>query len=173
MVLDADQARLQKSSEGLCAAEITRLIAGVVESNPRASQMKTGTWESTEEPFMGKPKDITPNVIRHDFAPQQFREQIDAVHRLIGRYLGLTLEEFKIGFMRDSRSGDEVAIWCRIATVWYDYHDHFLGGVRLPDDQEEKLVAALIAIVAGEKDIHSLPVAAAVGARLLACYEGR
>lgn len=116
--------------------------------------------------------EIKPGRIRHESSPQEFQKQIEAVHRLIGRFLGLTLEEFKIGFMRDSRPEDEVVIWCRIATAWYEFHDKFLDGDRLPDDQEEKIVAALIAISAGEEDMHSLPVAAEVGARLLACYLG-
>ena len=102
----------------------------------------------------------------------EFREQIEAVYRLIGRYLGPTLEGFRIGVMLDSCPDDEVAIWCRIAAAWYEYHDRFLDGDRLPDDQEEKIVAALIVISAGEEDVQSLPVAAEVGARLLACYEG-
>ena len=117
--------------------------------------------------------EIKPGVIRHESSSQEFREQIEAVYRLIGRYLGQTLEEFKIGFMRGSLPQDEVAIWCRIATAWYEYHDKFLDGDRLPDDQEEQIVAALIAISAGEEDMQSLPVSAEVGARLLACYLGR
>lgn len=117
--------------------------------------------------------EIKPGVIRHESSSQEFREQIEAVYRLIGHYLGLTLEEFKIGFMRDSLPQDEVAIWCRIATAWYEYHDKFLDGDRLPDDQEEKLVAALVAISAGEDDMESLPVSAEVGARLSACCLGR
>ena len=117
--------------------------------------------------------EIKPGVIRHESSSQEFREQIEAVYRLIGRYLGLTLEEFKIGFMRGSLPEDEVAIWCRIAAAWYEYHDKFLDGDRLPDDQEEQIVAALIAISAGEEDMQSLPVSAEVGARLLACYLGR
>ena len=117
--------------------------------------------------------EIKPGVIRHESSSQEFREQIEAVYRLIGRYLGLTLEEFKIGFMRGSLPEDEVAIWCRIAAAWYEYHDKFLDGDRLPDDQEEQIVAALIAISAGKDDMESLPVSAEVGARLLACCLGR
>lgn len=117
--------------------------------------------------------EIEPGRFRRESSPQEFREQIEAVHRLIGRYLGLTLEEFNIGFMRDSCPEDEVVIWCRIATVWYEYHDRFLDGDRLPDDQEEQIVAALIAISAGEEDMQNLPVSPEVGARLLACCLGR
>ena len=117
-----------------------------------------------------KVNEIKRGAIRHEPLPDKFREQIEAVYRLIGRYLGQTLEEFKNVFMRDSHLEDEVANWCRIATAWYEYHEKFLDGDRLPDDHEEKIVAALIAISAGEKvNLQNLPVAAEVGARLLAC----
>lgn len=128
---------------------------------------------------MGKPKtkkptpnEIQSGAIQRESPPPEFLEQIEAAYRLIGRYLGQTFEEFKDGVLRDSVTEDEVATWCRIATAWYEYHDQFLDGDRLPDDQEEKIVAALIAISAGEEDTHSLPVPAQVGIRLLACYDG-
>jgi hypothetical protein len=126
---------------------------------------------------MGKPKpkkattnDIQSGGIQRESPPQEFREQIEAVYRLIGRYLGRTLKEFQVGCLSDSRPENEVAIWCRIATAWYDYHNRYLDGNRLPDDQEEKIVAALIAISAGDEDVQCLPVEAAVGVRLLAGY---
>jgi hypothetical protein len=113
-----------------------------------------------------------PGAIRYESSPEAFREQIEAVYRLIERYLGQTLDEFKMSFTRNSGPEYEIAIWCKIATAWYEYHDRFLDGDRLADDQEEKIVAALIAIRVGEEDVNSLAVAAEVGARLLRCYEG-
>jgi hypothetical protein len=156
---------------------MTRFSFGLLKSGAELHEvwaLQINGGARMDEPRMdkGKANDIKPGAIRHETSPPEFREQTEAVHRLIGRYLGQTLEEFKIGFMRDSRPEGEVAIWCRIATAWYEYHDRFLGGDRLPDDQEEKIVAALIAISAGEEDVHSLPVAAEVGARLLTYYEG-
>jgi hypothetical protein len=134
---------------------------------------------SMEESIMGKPKpkkattnEIQSGALQRESPPPEFLEQIEAVYRLIGRYLGQTLEEFKIGFMRDSRPEDEVAMWCKIATAWCEYHDRFLDGDRLSDDQEKRIVAALVAISAGEEDVHCLPVAAEVGAQLLAGYDG-
>ena len=47
-----------------------------------------------------------------------------------------------------------------------------LDGHRLSDEQEERIVAALIAISAGEEDVQSLPVRPEIGARLLAWYLG-
>src|SRR5262245_1578845 len=135
---------------------------------------------SSEESVMDEPRvekvqinEIKPSAIQHESSTQLFRKQIEAVYRLIGGYLGLTLEEFKMGFRRDSNPEDEVAIWCRIATAWYEYHNRFLDGDLLPDEQEERIVASLIGISAGQEDMQSLPVAADVGARLVTCYLGR
>ena len=36
----------------------------------------------------------------------------------IGRYVGLTLEQFEIEFMRDMHPQKEVALWFRIAKAW-------------------------------------------------------
>jgi hypothetical protein len=116
---------------------------------------------------------IKPDAIGHKSSPQEFREQIEAVYRLIGHYLGQTLDEFQMGFERDSRPAYRVALWCRIASVWYEYHDRFLDGGLLSDDQEKKIVAALIAISAGQRDTQSLSVATEVGARLLTCFKKR
>ena len=118
----------------------------------------------------GKSNEINPGAIGHKSAPEEFRKEIEAVYRLIGRYVGQTLEEFKMGLMGDSCPEDEVAIWCKIAATWYAYHDKVLRGVRLPDDQEERIVAALVAISAGEDDMQSLPVGAVFGAQLQAYY---
>jgi hypothetical protein len=125
-----------------------------------------------DEPRMEKVQvnDIRPGCIPHESLSHDFREQIEAVYRLIGRYLRQTLEEFKIGFMRDSRPEDEVAIWCRIATAWYEYHDRLLGSDFLSDDQEKKIVAALIAISLG-REVERTGVSAEMGERLTACYE--
>jgi hypothetical protein len=118
----------------------------------------------------GKSNKSKPGSIPQESSPHDFREQIEAVYRLVGRYVGQTLEEFQMGLMGDSCPEDEVDIWCRIAATWYVYHDEILHGVRLPDDQEEKIVAALVAISAGEDDMQSLPIAAEVGTQLLAYY---
>ncbi len=116
-----------------------------------------------------RPHEAKPGSMRHEPCALEFDEQIEAVYRLIGRYLRQTLEEFKAGVKAAERTVDEVATWCRIAAAWYKYHDAYLDGDRLPDHQEEKLVAALMAMSGGETDLHRLPVAAEVGARLLAC----
>jgi hypothetical protein len=68
---------------------------------------------------------------------------------MFGPYLGRSLEQFEIGFMRDMNPESEVAIWRCIATAWHDYHRKYLNGRILPKDQEQKLIAALLVISAG------------------------
>jgi hypothetical protein len=36
---------------------------------------------------------------------------------VIGPYLGMTLEEFEIGFMRDMHPEREVALWCTVSAL--------------------------------------------------------
>ena len=91
---------------------------------------------------------------------------------MLGRYLGMKLEQFEIGFMRDMTPGSEVAIWSSIAAAWDDYHEKHLSGMVKPDAEEIRIVSALIAISAGENDVRKLPVRPAVGFLLLACYDG-
>jgi hypothetical protein len=89
----------------------------------------------------------------------------------IGRYLGRTLEQFEIGFMRDTHPETEVGIWAGITAAWLDYHEKFLFDKPFPDAEEKKLIAALIAISTGVEDMSKLNVPVEVGRRLLQCYE--
>ena len=50
-------------------------------------------------------------------------DQIKAVFDVIGLYIGITLEQFEIGFMRDMHPESEVALWCSITAAWLAYHD--------------------------------------------------
>jgi len=99
-------------------------------------------------------------------------EQIKAVFDVIGKYLGLTLEQFEITFMRDTNPESEVVLWCSITAAWLAYHEKFLGGKESPEEVEKKLVGALIAISAGMEDVSKLGVPVDVGRRLLECYDG-
>ena len=90
---------------------------------------------------------------------------------MIGQYVGTTLEQFEIGFMRDTDPESEVALWCSIVAAWLAYHERFLIGQELPDEDEKKLLAALIAISTGVEDVSKLSVPVEVGRRLLQCYD--
>jgi hypothetical protein len=124
------------------------------------------------EPEYVDPSQLRPGPIRHESLPPEMLEQIKAVFDVIGRYLGMTLEQFEVTFMRDTHPESEVALWCSITAAWLAYHEEFPSGKELPDEVEKKLVGALIAISAGVEDLSKLGVPADVGRRLLECYDG-
>lgn len=123
------------------------------------------------EPEYIDPSKLRQGPIRHETLPPKLLDQIKVVFDLIGRYTGMTLEEFEIGFMRDMHPEREVAIWCSIAAAWLAYHKKYLNGERLSDDEERSLVAATIAISSGVDDVAKLNVPEEVGRRLIQCYD--
>ena len=95
-----------------------------------------------------------------------------AVYDIVGPYLGTTLEQFEINLMRDADPDSEVAVWCGITAAWLAYHEKYTGDEMLPDEEEKKLLAALIVISTGVTDVNTFGVPADVGRRLLECYDG-
>ena len=114
------------------------------------------------------PRKIRPGPIRYD---SLLLEQIKVVFDLLGPYLGTSLEQFEINFMRDSDPDKEVAVWISIMAAWMDYHEKYVGDDLLPDNEERKLLAALIAISTGLEDVSKLSLPIEVGRRLLQCYD--
>ena len=53
---------------------------------------------------------LRPGPIRHKTLPPNLLEQVKAVFEVIGPYLGMTLEQFEVGFMRDMHPASEVAL---------------------------------------------------------------
>ena len=123
------------------------------------------------EPEYVDPKKLRPGPIRHRSLSPDLLEQIKAVFDVIGQYLGMTLEEFEIGFMRDMHPEREVALWFRITKAWLAYHEDFLANERLPDEEQRNLLGALIAISSGIEDVSKLNVPVEVGRRLVQCYD--
>ena len=123
------------------------------------------------EPEYVDPNQLRPGPIWHESLPPDVLEQIKAVYEVIRPYLGTTLEQFQIDFMRDMRPEREVALWCRIAKAWLAYHEDFLGNETLPNENERKLLGALIAISTGVEDVSKLGVPVDVGCRLVQCYD--
>jgi hypothetical protein len=123
------------------------------------------------EPEVVDPKQLRPGPIRHESLPPELLDQIKAVFEVIGPYIGMTLEHFEIGFMRDTHPESEVALWCNIAKAWLAYHDDCLANETLPDEEERRLSGALIAISTGVEDVSKLGVPAEVGRRLIQCYD--
>jgi len=108
---------------------------------------------------------------RHESLPPDLLGPIKAVYDVIGRHIDMTLEQFEIDFMRDMHPGREVALWCRIAKAWLAYHEDFLGNETLPNEEERKLLGALVAISTGVEDVSKLNVPVEVGRRLVQCYD--
>ncbi len=123
------------------------------------------------EPEHVDPKQLRPGPIRHGSLPPEMLERIKGVYDLLGQYLNTTLEQFEIGFMRDMHPEDEVALWCSITAAWLAYHEKFLGDKTLTDEEERRMLGALIAISAGVEDVSKLKVPVEVGRRLLECYD--
>ncbi len=123
------------------------------------------------EPEFIDPRKLRPGPIRHGSLPQDLLDQIRAVFEVIGPYIGMSLEQFEIGFMRDKHPESEIALWFRIAKAWLAYHEDFLGNKALPSDEERKLLGALIAISSGIEVMSKLNVPVEVGRRLVRCYE--
>jgi hypothetical protein len=124
------------------------------------------------EPEYLDPSQLRSGPIRHESLPPDMLKQIKAVFDVIGKYLGMTLEQFEITFMRDTHPESEVVLWCSITAAWLAYHEKFLGGKELAEEVEKKLVAALLAISMGIEDVSKLGVPVDVGHRLLECYDG-
>ena len=119
----------------------------------------------------GDPSQLRPGQIRHGSLPPELLEQIKAVYDVIGHYIGRTLEQFEISFMRDTDPESEVALWCSIVAAWLVYHEKFLEDETLPDEDERKMLGALIAIPTGVEDVLKLSVPVEVGRRLHQCYD--
>ena len=123
------------------------------------------------EPEYIDPRKLRPGPIRHKSLPSDQLARIEVVYGVIGQYLGTTLEQFEIGFMRDTHPEREVALWCCITAAWIAYHEKYLNKETLPDDDEKRLLAALIAISTGVDDLNKLKVPVEVGRKLLECYK--
>ena len=117
------------------------------------------------------PKNLRPGPIRNESISPEMLEQIRAVYDVIGNYVSNSLEQFEISFMRDANPADEIAIWCSITAAWIAYHEQYLGDELLPDQDEKKLLAALISISTGVEDLAVLGVPPDVGRKLLVCYD--
>ncbi len=124
------------------------------------------------EPEHIDPSQIQSGPIRQESLPDDMLELIRSVYEVVGPYLKTTLEQFEINFMRDEDPASEVVVWCNITAAWADYHEKHLDGEVLTDEDEKKILAALIAISTGVTDVDKLGVPEDVGRKLLACYDG-
>ena len=110
--------------------------------------------------------------VQHEFLPQELLDRIRTVHKVVGPYLKMSLEEFIGGFMRDECPEVGVAAWCDIASAWLNYHDQYIDDKLLSDSEEKKLLSALIEISSGVDDPTAFSVPPETANRLIACYRG-
>ena len=123
------------------------------------------------EPEHVDPRQLRPGPIRNESLPPELLDQIKAIFDVIGPFINMPLEQFEIGFMQDMHPESEVALWFRITKTWLAYHEDFLANETLPDEDERKLLGALIAISTGIEDVTKLNVPVEVGRRLIRCYD--
>ena len=126
---------------------------------------------TSHDPEPIDPNDIRPGPIRHESLSDELLELVRSIYDIVGPYLDTTLEQFEIGFMRDMHPEVEVVIWSSITAAWVDYHKQHLDDELLSEEDEKKLLAALIAISTGVEDVEALGVPVDVGRKLLACYD--
>lgn len=81
------------------------------------------------------PKGIGPGRVRHPELPRLLLDMIRWNHRVVGRYLHPTLEQWELGFMRDEDVVAEVAHWNRVAFAFIDFHHRRNLPLR-PDEEE-------------------------------------
>ena len=117
-------------------------------------------------------EDLKQGPIRHEKGLTPLLEEIArAIFSKVGHFVYPTFEQWELGFMRDMHPESEVTLWCSIAAAWLAYHEKYLNDKALPDEDERKLLGALIAISTGMEDMTKLKVPAEVGERLLQCYD--
>lgn len=117
------------------------------------------------------PRSVRSGPIRHESLPPELLQQIEAVFDVLGDFLGMPLEQFELGFMRDTHPESEINLWCGIAKAWLAYHEDFVGDVTLSLVEERQLLSALLAISLGASDAEKLNVPVQVAKRLLQCYD--
>ncbi len=123
------------------------------------------------DPEFIDPSQIRPGPIRHDSLDPILLEQIKSIYDVLGQFFNQTLEQFELGFMRDTNPEHEVVIWSAIMVVWIDYHEKYLDDEIMSDADEKKLLAALISIASGVDDPSNLGVPVLIGKRLLNCFD--
>jgi hypothetical protein len=123
------------------------------------------------EPEYVDPSQLRPGPIRNESLSTDLLDQIRIVFDVISPYIGMTLEQFELSFMRDMDPESEIALWFSITKAWLAYHEDVLGNEARPKEEEQKLLGALIANSTGIEDVSKLNLPVEVGRRLIKCYD--
>jgi len=122
------------------------------------------------EPEYIGPKQLRLGPIRHESLSPELLERIRAVYDVIGTYFDSTLENFELNFRRDFHPESEVTIWMSITAAWISYHEIYLNNELLPDEEERKILGALLVISLEVTDVTKMEVSEDVGSKLLECF---
>ncbi len=108
--------------------------------------------------------------IQHKSLSDELLEGLKFVYDTVGHFIHPTWEQWQIDFMRDLHSEKEIHIWLRIALSWQLYHERYVKDKVLSDEQEKKLVGALVLISKGVTEDKQLKVSTTVGKGLVKCW---
>ena len=67
------------------------------------------------------PADLQPGPIRRESLSRDQEQRVHAAYRYLAPYLGTTLEQFEIGFLRDANPDSEIDIWLAMAIDHSDF----------------------------------------------------
>jgi hypothetical protein len=113
--------------------------------------------------------DIQQAPIRHESLANDLMPRIEATYRAIGHYQCPSLEQWELGFMRDTNPESEVAVWEVLAKAFQLYKQKCWKGGRLKRKRASQIIAALSMISWGQP-LSMIKENAAVSRQLLQCF---
>jgi hypothetical protein len=86
--------------------------------------------------------------IRHKHIDPLGLDMMKWSYEVVGHYLYRTLEQWELGFMRDTHMDREVILWHRIACAFITYHRRMNLPLR-GQEEEKQLLGSLIRLTCG------------------------
>jgi len=94
--------------------------------------------------------DVKASPIRRESFPPELSRRIEATYREIGHYQEPTLEQWELGFMRETNPENEVAVWEVLAKAFRSYRQKCWKGGRLKRREAQQIIAHLCMISMGQ-----------------------
>jgi hypothetical protein len=113
--------------------------------------------------------DIHQAPIRHQSLAKDLMPRIEATYRAIGHYQCPSLEQWELGFMRDTDPESEVAVWEVLAKAFQFYKQKCWKGGRLKRKRASQIIAAL-SMISWAQPLSMIKENAAVSRQLLQCF---